>query len=152
MNERTTRRGILAGALALVGGGAAVGAAKIAGGDDAKPAARAFTLTTPRLLVGDPDARPGMPTTPSRLEGWADLLDERGLAAGAFTSVVFPGGSQLELHTFALGAGTLLGMGSPSGAGFAVVGGTGEYAGASGAYVLEKRGDGSANFTFDLSA
>jgi hypothetical protein len=152
VRERTTRRGILAGALALAGGGAAIGAAKVAGGDDAKPTGRAFTLTTPRLLLGDPAARPGMPSAASRLEGWADLLDERGARAGAFTSVVFPGGSQLELHTFALGAGTLLGMGSPGAAGFAVVGGTGDYAGASGAYVLDQRRDGSADFTFDLSA
>jgi hypothetical protein len=63
----------------------------------------------------------------------------------------------LELHTFRLEGGTLLGIGSMI-AGesiFAIAGGTGRYAGSSGTYVAEQRirelgGDGTAEFIIDL--
>ena len=73
-----------------------------------------------------------------------------------FSSVVLPSGRDgVELHTFQLEEGTLLGMGRVGG--YAVVGGTGAYAGASGAYVFEHLaehlgGDGSAHFVIDLTA
>jgi hypothetical protein len=67
--------------------------------------------------------------------------------------------SSLELHTFRLEGGTLLGIGSMI-AGesiFAIAGGTGRYAGSRGTYVGEQRlrelgGDGTAEFTIDLRA
>ena len=54
-----------------------------------------------------------------------------------------------------LDGGTLLGMGRVGG--YAIVGGTGAFAGASGAYVFEhlredRGGDGSATFVIDLTA
>ena len=66
--------------------------------------------------------------------------------------------SSLELHTFALADGTILGMGCASGdeSVFAVIGGTGRYEGARGSYVARQRlrergGDGTAEITFTLS-
>jgi hypothetical protein len=84
------------------------------------------------------------------------LVDMRGRAAGTFSSVVLPSGRDgVELHTFQLDGGTLLGMGRVGG--YAIVGGTGSFAGASGAYLFEhlskaRGGDGSANFVIDLTA
>lgn len=158
MSERTTRKKMLGGIAALLGVGAGVGVA--AGKSlerDEQSAARTLVLSTPRLRIGDPDRKPGaMIAAPSRLEGQANLHDLDGRDAGTFTSVLFPaGGEHVQLHTFSLLDGTLVGMGSV--AGFAIVGGTGSYAGARGAYVLDHRplesgGDGSASFTFDLTA
>jgi len=82
------------------------------------------------------------------------LVDLSGRPAGSFNSVVLPsGGDGVELHTFQLVGGTLLGMGRVGG--YAIVGGTGTFAGASGAYLFEhlitaRGGDGSANFVIDL--
>ena len=65
----------------------------------------------------------------------------------------------LELHTFDLDDGTILGIG-PAGIHdkpFAIVGGTGRYTGASGTYVAKQSprelgGDGTAEFTLTLVA
>ncbi len=154
--SKTTRRGIVAGGLALLGGlglGAAATGRATGGGERA---GRTLALRAPRLRLGDPDARPGIPGRPTRLEGEAQLLDASGKAAGTFSSVVLPSGRDgVELHTFQLERGTLLGMGRVGG--YAVVGGTGAYAGASGAYTFQHRaehlgGDGSAHFVIDLTA
>ena len=58
---------------------------------------------------------------------------------------------RVEQHTFKLGDGTIIGSGSADGAegAFAVVGGTGRYAGARGTYELVVL-DGSASFEFTL--
>lgn len=65
----------------------------------------------------------------------------------------------VEMHTFNLTDGTILGMGSHwDGAGsYAIVGGTGRYLGASGSYTAKQRpvdlgGDGTAEFVLDLIA
>lgn len=152
---KTTRRGIVAGGLALLGG-LGIGAAATSRATDAERTGSTLDLRAPRLRLGDPDARPGIPGRPTRLEGEAQLLDASGKAAGTFSSVVLPSGRDgVELHTFQLERGTLLGMGRVGG--YAVVGGTGAYAGASGAYTFQHRaehlgGDGSAHFVIDLTA
>ena len=154
---KTTRRGIVAGGLALLGG-LGLGAAATTRATDSGEAAsgRRLTFRAPSLRVGDPDAVPGMPGRAVRLEGRADLLDRSGNRAGTFSSVVLPSGDDgVELHTFQLEQGTLLGMGRAGS--FAIVGGTGSYARAQGAYAIEHRakhlgGDGSADFVIDLSA
>jgi hypothetical protein len=72
---------------------------------------------------------------------------------GSFAAVT------MELHTFTLPAGTIMGQGvaTPGGGGrFAVVGGTGAYAGARGFYTatqepLEWGGSGKAEFAFELT-
>jgi hypothetical protein len=67
------------------------------------------------------------------------------------------GAANLEMHTFNLLGGTIAGMGSatPGESVFAIVGGTGRYAGASGSYVarqhpLELGGNGTAEFRLTL--
>jgi len=154
--SKTTRRGIVAGGLALLGGLGLGAAATSRATDGGKESAHTLNLRAPRLRVGNPDATPGIPGRPTRLEGEAELVDGHGKAAGMFSSVVLPSGRDgVELHTFQLNGGTLLGMGRVGG--YAVVGGTGAYAGASGAYLFEHLaehlgGDGSAHFVIDLNA
>jgi len=64
----------------------------------------------------------------------------------------------LEVHTFNLDDGTILGQGSHWGeeGAYAVVGGTGRYSGARGSYIARQRplelgGDGTADFVFTLA-
>lgn len=67
----------------------------------------------------------------------------------------------LELHTFVFSDGTIVGSGVATAATqsegqFAIVGGTGRYLGATGAYVarqspIELGGDGTAHFTFTFA-
>ena len=157
--SKTTRRGVVASSLALLGGvGIGAAATKQATGttEPTEQSGRRLELRAPRLSIGDPDAVPGIPGRPTRLEGESVLVDPRGRSAGTFSSVVLPSGRDgVELHTFQLDGGTLLGMGRVGG--YAIVGGTGNFAGASGAYVFEhlsedRGGDGSANFVIDLTA
>lgn len=71
------------------------------------------------------------------------------------------GGASLEIHSFVMNEGTVFGLGNllPNGEPtdtFAIVGGTGRYAGARGTYVSRQAhrglgGDGTADFTFNLS-
>lgn len=75
-----------------------------------------------------------------------------------------PGGKSradagVEVHTFVFPKGTIVGMGTslPGGATFAIVGGTGVYAGAHGSYVATQRlrehgGNGTADITMTLRA
>jgi hypothetical protein len=152
---KTTRRGIVAGGIALLGGLGLGAAATSRATDSESTSGRTLALRAPKLRVGNPDASPGIPGRATRLEGEAQLVDRHGKAAGVFSSVVLPSGRDgVELHTFQLEGGTLLGMGRVGG--YAVVGGTGAYAGASGAYLFEHRaehlgGDGSAHFVIDLT-
>ena len=83
-----------------------------------------------------------------------------GQSVGTFASASVPGsGGRFVLHSFDLGHGSLLGMGAgplADGA-FAIVGGTGRYAGAQGSYTAVQRprnlgGDGTAEFVLDLTA
>ena len=88
------------------------------------------------------------------------LVDARGRELGSFRAANLLGtGGALQLQTFDLTDGTILGIGS---AGmhenpFAIVGGSGLYVGASGTYVAkqsprETGGDGTAVFTLTLTA
>lgn len=87
------------------------------------------------------------------------LVDEQGAELGRFDAAALPGpAASFQLHTFDLGVGTLLGVGGGSlrESVYAVVGGTGRYAGASGSYVARQSprdagGDGTAEFMFTLT-
>lgn len=87
-----------------------------------------------------------------------ELLLEDG-ALGSFSAAAVPGSQgRFVLHSFDLGDGLLLGMGSGALAegAYAVVGGTGRYAGAVGSYTAAQSpsdlgGDGSARFEFTLT-
>ena len=155
--SKTTRRGIVAGGLALLGG-LGLGAAATSRATDSDEAVRADArlagaTAPPRRSGRTSRASPGgQPASRERRSCWT----RHGKAAGMFSSVVLPSGRDgVELHTFQLEGGTLLGMGRVGG--YAVVGGTGAYAGASGAYMFEHLaehlgGDGSAHFVIDLTA
>jgi hypothetical protein len=70
-------------------------------------------------------------------------------------------GSGAELQTFNLAGGSIFGMGTPPARGegvatFAILGGTGSFAGATGTYTQEQRptdrgGDGTARFEFTFA-
>lgn len=111
-----------------------------------------------------------LPTAGDQLAMFGELLDApEGEKLGEFYAAGFffdaPFGpselsvANLEQHTFKLRDGTLVGMGTASqdeGV-YAIVGGTGRYAGARGSYVarlqpIELGGDGSAEFTLTLLA
>lgn len=146
---------------ALVVGAGAVGAAAAGRASAAEPALDAGTMTltgrgfrTTRL-----GAQPGKLPSEDHLPATSGELVLADGESGRFASTAVPGsGGRFVMHSFDLGDGLLLGMGSGSlreGA-FAVIGGTGRYAGASGAYTAHQSprdtgGDGSATFVFALT-
>lgn len=106
-----------------------------------------------------------------RLTTYGELLDAPGgnkigefYASGfhmqAPLGVGAVGTGRIELHTFSLSDGTIMGMGlAAAGTGsesaFTILGGTGRYAGARGTYTARQRpqelgGNGTAEFTFEL--
>jgi hypothetical protein len=173
MSEHThtgqSRRGLLGRGLVLLAGtlglGVGAGATKLAtdGADENR-----IRLQGRNWMLQTPNRRPGERLVAGeRGTIYGDLVDPTGKAVGQFygsrmavqSSIGGPmevDGS-LELHTFRLEGGTLLGIGSMI-AGesiFAIAGGTGRYAGSSGTYVAEQRirelgGDGTAEFIIDL--
>jgi hypothetical protein len=159
------RLGLLAtGAL---GGGIAVSAAR--GGAEAAPAAEPAvrTKTTRELRLYGRDwrlQRPGVefgklpeasdPAVPS-----GRIVDGRERELGRFRAAALPGVGAFHLHTFDLAEGTILGIGANmlDEGSYAIVGGTGRFAGASGTYTArqflrELGGDGTAEFTLNLTA
>ena len=160
-------RGLIGAAAAIgLGAGAGVTAARTGGGGDAPRTirldGRKWTLTTAGKSLGE-QVQPG-----DRGTVHGELLDRKGRIVGSFlgshaAAPSQPGGlfadSSLELHTFTLEDGTLLGMGSSirGVSVFSIVGGTGRYLGARGSYTArqglpELGGDGTASFEIDLTA
>ena len=134
----TTRRSALLRGLVLAAGVVGVGAgaagAKVATDGDAKGA------RTLRLYASD--LRTAAPPLAGREHAGAAaapagaLLDADRNPAGRFAATPFGGDEALQLHSFTLAGGTILGLGSAAleqGV-HAIVGGTGSYAGASGSY------------------
>jgi hypothetical protein len=174
--ERTTgqsRRGLLGRGLLLVAGaigvGAGAGAARVAT-RESETAEGTLRLHGRNWLLQTPERKPGERLVPGeRGTVYGELVDESGRPVGSFygSRVAVQsalGGTEsadgsLELHTFRLEGGTLLGLGAMI-AGesvFTIAGGTGRYAGSRGTYVAEQRlrelgGDGTADFTIDLKA
>jgi hypothetical protein len=113
--------------------------------------------------LGASNRRPGtLPGDGDRAGAKGELLAApEGEAIGSFRSAWFFEGNSvggLEMHTFQLADGLLIGLGtSQYGEGtYAVVGGTGRFAGASGSYratqqIREVGGDGTAKFDFELT-
>ena len=168
----TTRRSMLMRALLLAGGVVGIGAA----GAEAGPFRLNPGKETRVKLHGRgwqlsaPNRRPGqLPVRGERMTMYGELLDRAGGTKigefyGAHVSTLSPFGhtpfaaGAVEMHTFNLTDGTILGMGSHlGGAGtYAIVGGTGRYNGVRGSYSatqrpLELRGDGTAEFVLDLT-
>jgi hypothetical protein len=167
------RRGmLLAGVAAGYGatrlGFPASGSAKAAPGKT--PTATSFTLHARSLTIQGQARRGGTPLARGeRTSVFGELIDRAaGTKVGEFYSAQFatlaPFGANpyaagaLEMHTFNLAGGTILGMGSHfDGNGtYAIVGGTGRFHAARGSYVASQRplgigGDGTATFTFHLT-
>jgi len=166
-NDRlTTRSGALKRLVLLAGGavGAVAGGRALAGRDE-PPAVPASATPAPKThdvvlygrnwRLGSHKAehgkapRPDEPRTPK-----GRIVDAAGNHLGTFKAANVLGyGGALQLQTFDLADGTIVGIGtggvheSP----FAIVGGTGRYIGASGTYVgkqspKELGGDGTAEF------
>lgn len=146
---------------ALVVGAGVVGAAATgrASAEEQVNGDRTLTLTGRNFRTARLGAQAGKLPSEANVPATSGELVLADGAAGRFVSTTVPGsGGKFLLHSFDLGDGTLLGMGSGAlheGA-FAVVGGTGRYAGASGAYIAhqsprELGGDGSASFVFALT-
>jgi hypothetical protein len=172
MQSGQSRRGLLGRGLVVLAGvvgiGAGAGAAKLATQEDDTAAASQLKLHGRNWILQTPDRRPGERLVAGeRGTVYGDLVDAGGKHVGQFygsrmAAQSSPGGpigadSSLELHTFKLEGGTLLGIGSMIAGDsiFAIAGGTGRYAGSRGTYVAEQRllelgGDGTAEFTIDL--
>jgi hypothetical protein len=169
MNETTTstRRNVLQKLGLLAAGVVGAGTAgKVAA--ETAAAAPSPRLRKQTLVLQGRDwrlQRPGV--RPGTLPGAADaavplgrFVDSKGRGLGTFRASAL---SALEgafhLHTFELTDGTILGIGASKldEGSYAIVGGTGRYAGASGTYTArqflrEMGGNGTAQFTFDLQA
>ena len=174
--EALKRGFLLIGAAVGVGtAGKAVGAG-IRGGPSAAEArgatARQLTLHGRQWHLSSSGLKPGqLPDRGHRLLGHGELIDgPDGETVGEFFATSFgvrspshagpDGVASLELHTFNLPGGSIIGTGTARAAldaedVFAIVGGTGEYVGARGSYVARQQpqelgGDGTARFTFTL--
>ena len=133
---------VLGGAIGL--GGGAAGARALAGETANGRAMSRVQLDGHRWLLETPDRKPGERIVPGDRGSVTGLLvdphtgKDRGRFFGTRMAFASGGGTQadgsMELHTFSLDDGTILGMGSVvDGANvFSIVGGTGRYAGASG--------------------
>jgi hypothetical protein len=172
-NTGQSRRGLLGRGLLIVAGaigvGAGAGAAKLAT-DGSTESADRLQLYGRSWRLHTPDRKQGerlVPGEQGTVHG--ELVDSNGNTVGQFYGSRMaiqsgPPGStvadgSMELHTFKLEGGTILGIGSTI-AGesiFSIAGGTGRYAGSRGSYVAQQRlrelgGDGTAEFTIDLRA
>lgn len=158
---------LVAGAFGI-GAGAGAGAASV-GADTAQAAPEQIRLYGHNWVLHRQDRKPGARLAPGeRGSVYGDLVDEHGSRVGSFygsrmavqsglAGPVEADGS-MELHTFKLEGGTLLGVGSSIDGEsiFAIAGGTGTYAGMRGTYIAEQHlrelgGDGTAAFTINPS-
>lgn len=167
----TNRRNALKGGLALVGAAAGLAAAST----KSSPENATLVIHGRQWRISSQDLQRGeLPPAGVRMLVRGEIVDkpsrETGTKIGEFFATYYrlnPHGKvaahqpgSLELHTFVLSGGTIVGSGTASAGSesegtFAVIGGTGRYLGARGSYVarqnhLEFGGDGSATFTFTL--
>ena len=174
-----TRRNVLkhgALLLAAVFGGGVAARGNGQSGFGERPSASAqgtFTLYGHHWHLHSPNRKPGeAPAGGDQIATYGELLSgPHGTKLGEFYAsglhLLAPFGptpfaaANVEVHTFNLLEGTIVGMGTTGAALgqeniYAVVGGTGRYAGARGSYTArqhhqERGGDGTAVFTFTLT-
>jgi hypothetical protein len=161
-----TRRSVLKRGLAFVGGLVGLGAAGEASARPIRPGAGTLVLYARNMDSFSGSRRSSRPAARGeRLTGHGELLDRPdGRPVGEVYSTTIslrgPGASspdaeRLEWHTFRLRGGTIIGSGTAGRVEgqFAILGGTGRYAGARGTYVArrgEQGGDGTAEFVMYL--
>jgi hypothetical protein len=158
------KRGLLvaAGALGVTAGGKEARAVTRTLPDELRLFGRSWRLDAPGRVPGEQIRRGDTGVV------YGELVDApKGKPLGRFFGSRLavqsaPGGNvradaSVEVHTFVLPDGTLVGMGTalPGESVFAIVGGTGVYAGASGSYTAVQRlhelgGDGTAEFHVTL--
>ena len=172
----TNRRDALMRGFALLGAAIGIGAASDApaGARESEASPKKQMVLHARLLrIHSRDLRRGeLPTPGVRMMASAEIVagpssvEKMGDFLAAYHRVNAPGKAarhepgSLEQHTFVLPEGNLFGTGVGSSGmesegQFAIVGGTGRYAGAQGSYVarqshLDFGGNGTATFTFTL--
>jgi len=164
----TSRRNVVARAGLAIAGLVGVGAASSAAAMPLAPSAGTSTIVLRGRNLRTTNARSGgVLSEGDRIGVRGDLVDdEKGELVGDFIAAGFAmGGSshpaqgeRLELHTFNLRDGTIIGSGTagPLEGVFAILGGTGRYANARGTYIARQShqdlgGDGSADFVFKLT-
>ena len=182
--DTSTRRSVLKAGLAAVGGVFGLGAAgKFASGalaDDRSSSSERPTQPDSEIIklhgrhwqISSPSRRAGeFPGAGEQMLVNGELAnDPDGDRVGSFYATYFglsmpgrtgsDGSSSLQMHTFNLSDGTLVGTGTATPAHdtedtFAIIGGTGKYTGARGSYVARQSpaqfgGDGTATFTITL--
>ena len=166
-----SRRRFLTRGLVLAVGALGLGAGR-ASASAAVTAPQQLTLFGRHFHLHAPNRRAGVvPVKGERLTAYGELLDSPGgKKIGEFSSALFALGSpfgaaptaptSLEFHSFNLHDGTIIGLGTAVAGDesiYAIVGGTGRYAGARGTYVAQQRsrelgGNGTAEFRLTLVA
>jgi hypothetical protein len=167
LHNGQSRRSLLKRALVLAGGAVGLG---VAGKDARAATGSGLRLYGSNWRLSTPLRRPGEAIRPGDHGAvYGDLLDgPKGKVLGQFYGSrlalqAAPANARadasVEVHTFVLPGGTIVGMGTSvlGRAVFAVVGGTGRYAGATGSYqatqrLREQGGDGTAEFILTLQA
>lgn len=167
-SRNTTRASLLKRLALLAGGAVGVGVAARSAGDGtpvpatppvARPATTQLTLHGRDWRLSRPGVAAGkLPGPDDTVVPAGRIVDARGGDLGLFRASALPGLPAFHLHTFDLADGTILGIGANKldDGSFAIVGGTGRYAGASGTYTARQRprdlgGDGTADFHLNLS-
>ena len=166
-----SRRGFLRRGLVLAVGALGLGAGRASASLGAVVPQQQLTLYGRHFHLHAPNRRAGVvPATGERLTAYGELLARPGgKKVGEFSSAHFALGSpfgaspaaaaSLEFHNFNLNDGTIIGLGTAlqgDESVFAIVGGTGRYAGASGTYAARQHsrelgGNGTAEFRFNWS-
>src|SRR4051794_14246741 len=164
----SSRRSLLGRGLGLAAGAIGLGALRRPEAAGAATSKLDFRLHGRNFHFHAPDHRAGtVPAKGQRHTAYGELLDGLdGNVVGHFTAAHFShdspfagAASSLEIHTFNLTDGTIHGLGSAvrgAEGHFAVLGGTGRYAGARGSYVArihvrEHGGNGTAAFHLSLA-
>ena len=145
----TTRRALISRGLWAITGAVGLGVAGtgVALGAAEEPASAAgpaqLTLVVHDVRFTSPSAKPGaLPDAGAIASPHGALHDTAGQHLGRFSGGTLPGsGGQIAIQRFTFADGTIIGMGSGGldREEYAVVGGTGRYAGAIGTYVAQVR-------------
>jgi hypothetical protein len=159
-----SRRNVVSKAVIAVAGLVGFGAASASGRSVPSTAdVSSFVLHGRRWRT---TGRHEIPAEGDRISVRGELTDAKGELLGDFVAAGFAvgggthpaHGERLELHTFTLQDGTIIGSGTAGQLDgvFAILGGTGRYASARGTYVARQRhqdlgGDGTAEFEFTLT-